>query len=139
MTSKKPEHKKNILVIDPDEEFTRDVRLFLEENYNVHTRQGIEYLDYTIVLQKIDLLVIEAEFADTDFIRLLDQLRQNHPRLKIIIMYTYFSADQNIEQALANDADDLISKPFDVALLKSKVDVLLHRDFQKHKTASQRA
>ena len=125
MISKHLDYKKNILVIDPDEEFTRDVRLFLEETYIVNTRQGIEYLDYTIVLQKIDLLIIDAEFADKKFLDLLTQLKMNHPRLKIMIMYTYFSSDQDIEIALAKDADDLIAKPFDVAFLKSKVDKLL--------------
>ena len=125
MISKKRDIKKNILVIDPDEDFTRDVCLFLEENYNVITKQSIDYLDYTIVLKKIDLLILEAELADKNFLDLLAQLKQNHPRLKIMIMYTYFSSDPDIEHALAKDADDMISKPFDVAFLKSKVDTLL--------------
>jgi len=125
MTTKEKIIRNNILVIDPDEDFCRDVRLYLEENYTVNTRQGIEYLDYTIIFKKIDLLIIEADYADTKLISLLKDLKLNHAKIKIILMYTYFASDKIIEQAVANDADDMITKPFDVALLKNKVDRLL--------------
>ena len=115
----------NILVIDPDEEFCKNVRLYLEENYNVNARQGLEYLDYTILFNSIDLILIEADYADSNLVQLLERLKTNHPDLKIIIMYTYFPADKIVEKALAKDADDMIAKPFDVYQLKSKVDTLL--------------
>lgn len=125
MISKEKIRRNNILVIDPDEDFCRDVRLYLEENYEVNTRQGIEYIDYTIILKKVDLLIIEADYADKNLLQLLEELKRNHAKIKIILMYTYFSSDKLIEQALANDADDMIAKPFDVAILKNKVDQLL--------------
>ncbi len=117
--------KKNILVIDPDEDFCRNVRLYLEDNYNVRTRQGMEYIDYSIILYKIDLLLIEADFATKDSIKIISKLKQTHPKLKILVMYVYFPPDRSIEKALARDADDMIAKPFDVDLLKAKVDTLL--------------
>lgn len=117
--------RNNILVIDPDKEFCRVVRLFLEENYNVFTRQGMEYIDYSIILNKINLIILEADNADYNLVHFINKLRANHSNIKIIIMYTYFSADKPTERALARDVDDMIAKPFDVCLLKSKVDRLL--------------
>ncbi len=117
--------KKNILVIDPDEDFSRNVRLFLEDNYRVIARQELEYIDYTIRLHRIDLLLIEAEYAGSDALSLINHLKASHRNLKIIIMYTYFSADKVTEKNLADCTDDMITKPFDVGLLKEKVDKLL--------------
>ena len=135
MKPKKSSAKKNILVIDADEEFSRDVRLYLEENYHVTTRQGLEFLDYTIILKKTDLLILEADYADRNLLKLLEQLKQNHPAIKILIMYTYFQSDTLIEKALVNDADDVIAKPFDVVMLKNKVDQLLSQTAVKQRSS----
>ena len=117
--------KKNILVIDPDEEFCANVRLYLEDSYNIISRQELEYIDYTIGLNRIDLLLLEAEYAGPNVLTLIKHLKRNHRNLKIIIMYTYFSTDKNTEQILAKDTDGLINKPFDVGILKEKLDKLL--------------
>lgn len=114
----------NILVVDPDEDFAQNVKMFLEETYSVTTTQRIEHLDNTKILNHIDVIVLAVEAVD-GVIELLKQFRSNHEKVKIIIMYTYFSSDKEIEKSLANHADDMISKPFDVALLKNKVDSLL--------------
>jgi len=138
MNPKKPSAKKNILVIDADEEFSRDVRLYLEENYHVTTRQGMEFLDYTIILKKTDLLILEADYADRTLLKLIEQLKQNHPTIKILIMYTYFHSDTLVEKALVNDADDVIAKPFDVVMLKNKVDQLLSQAAVKQRSSLSR-
>lgn len=117
--------KKNVLVIDPDQDFCQNMRLYLEDNYNVLIRQTLDYLDYAILLNKVDLLIVEADFADENLVVLLEKLKRDHPSIKILIMYIYFPTDKMIEKAIASDADDLIAKPFDVAQLKSKVDQLL--------------
>ncbi len=123
--SQKQNEKKRILVIDPDEDFCRNVRLYLEESYEVTARQGLEYIDYTILLNRVDLLLIEADFADFELVNALQQIHKDYPSVKIIIMYTYFPADRKIERALVKIADTTIAKPFDVFQLKTKVDDLL--------------
>ena len=123
--SQKHDEKKHILVIDPDEDFCRNVRLYLEDSYNVTSRRGLEYIDYTILLYRINLLLIEADFADFELVNTLQRIRKDYPFLKIIIMYTYFPADRKIERALVKIADTTIAKPFDVFQLKTKVDDLL--------------
>lgn len=138
MNPKKPISKKNILVIDADEEFSRDVRLYLEENYHVTTRQDLEFLDYTIILKKTDLLILEADYADRNLLKMIEQIKQNHPTIKILIMYTYFRSDTLVEKALVRDADDVIAKPFDVVMLKNKVDQLLSQTAMKQRSSLSR-
>ena len=116
---------KRVLVVDPDKDFCKNVRLYLEDSYNVTTSQSFDYLNHTILLHKIDLLVIGADFAAQNLLELLNDLKANYSDLKIIIMYNYLPTDKKIGMALLNDADDTIAKPFDVNLLKEKVDVLL--------------
>ena len=122
--------KKRILVVDPDEDFCRNVRLYLEESYDVSARQGLEYIDYTILLNRVDLLLIEADFANNELVRSLQRIQKEHKHLKIVIMYTYFPADKKIEQGLAKVADAMIAKPFDVFQLKTKIDGLLKKTEQ---------
>ncbi len=117
--------KKNILFVDPDKEFCKSVRLFLEENYAVTCRHGLEYIDYTILLKRIDLLVIDADFGGQKLAEVLAGLRHKHPLLKSIVMYTYFSSDKKEERIVSEEADDMIAKPFDVKVLKSKLDSFL--------------
>jgi len=131
MQQQTSESHKNILVIDPDVEFSNNVRLFLEDNYRVIARQELEYIDYTISLNQIDLLLIEAEYAGQDVLKLITELKKNHKDLKIIIMYTYFTADRITEKNLVKDSDDMITKPFDVGVLKEKVDNLLLKSAQQ--------
>ncbi len=119
------EQKKNLLVIDPDPEFCRSVRLFLEECFRVYTRQGLTYIDYAIILNRIDLILVEADFGSDRLIPLINSLRLNHPAVKVVVMYTFFPIDRNDEQSLASLADGLISKPFDVSELKTKLEKLL--------------
>ncbi len=122
--------KKNILVVDPDPEFCRNVRLYLEENYTVFSRQGLEYLDYTIILKKINLLLIDAENNSPYLAQELSDIRRKHSDVRLIIMYTYFSTSKEEEMKLANVADQMLAKPFDVQILKEKVDILLESAFQ---------
>ncbi len=122
--------KKRILVVDPDEDFCRNVRLYLEESYDVSARQGLEYIDYAILLNRVDLLLIEADFANNELVRSLQRIQKEHAHLKIVIMYTYFPSDKKIEQGLAKVADAMIAKPFDVFQLKTKIDGLLKKTEQ---------
>ena len=115
---------KNILVIDSDRDFCKNVRLYLEQDYNVVTRQRLKYIDYTIILNKIDLLIIDEGFNKPNLLDFIHEIKQKHRHLKIIVMYTYFRTDKKTEKELFQFVDDLISKPFDVKLLKEKVDRL---------------
>jgi DNA-binding response OmpR family regulator len=115
---------KNILVIDSDRDFCKNVRLYLEQDYNVVTRQRLKYIDYTIILNKIDLLIIDEGFNKLNLLDFIQEIKQKHTHLKIIVMYTYFQSDKKTEKELFQFVDDMIAKPFDVKLLRNKVNQL---------------
>lgn len=123
--NQKDDKKIRILVVDPDEDFARDIQLFLEETHSVDTRQEVDQRDYTIILDNIDVIILAVDALCQNVIALLEKIRGNHKKIKIIIMYTYFSSARDIEKILVNYADEMITKPFDVTLLREKVDLLL--------------
>jgi len=113
--------QKNILVIDTDKDFCRNVRLYLEQDYNVVTRQRLAYIDYTIILNKIDLLIIDADFDKNNLVEFILNIKKNHHHIRIIVMYTYFQSDKKTEKDIFQYANDMIAKPFNVNILKNKV------------------
>ena len=119
--------KNKILVVDSDKEFCQNVRLFLEEDYDVYIRQSCNDLNRFIILKRIDLIICEAEFFNKETLVTFENLRNRHPGLKLILMYTYLSDDAEIKEAFTKDVDDLIAKPFRVDVLKKKVELLLRQ------------
>ena len=117
--------KHNVLVIDPDHEFCKNVGMFLEDSFNVYIRDGLEYLDYTIILDQIQLMLVNVDNADEAFLEELTNIKQNHPDVKILFMYTLMPEKAEIRFKIKKLADASIAKPFDVELLKIKMDCLL--------------
>jgi len=113
--------KRNILVVDPDKDFCNSVRLYLEDSYMVYDRRTLDKIDYTVMLKRIDFLLINADYIQKDFGDVLSRLRLRYPSLIIIVLYTSFSAPQD-EKTLAQLADAMLAKPFDVKLLKKRLD-----------------
>ncbi len=117
--------RNNILVVDPDHEFCKNVGMYLEESFNVYIRDCVEDLDYTILLNQIQLIIVNVDNAEDAFLDALFNLKQNHNEVKFILMYTFIPERPEIKQKLKKLADALIAKPFDVELLKIKIECLL--------------
>ncbi|WP_456405829.1 hypothetical protein [Caldithrix abyssi] len=117
--------RNNLLVIDPDHEFCKNVGMYLEDSFNVYIRDNVEYLDYTIILNRIDLVIVNVDNADEKLLKELFNLKQQHQNVKIILMYTFIPDKPEIRRQLKKIADALITKPFDVELLKIKIECLL--------------
>ncbi|APF18829.1 hypothetical protein Calab_3198 [Caldithrix abyssi DSM 13497] len=117
--------RNNLLVIDPDHEFCKNVGMYLEDSFNVYIRDNVEYLDYTIILNRIDLVIVNVDNADENLLKELFNLKQQHQNVKIILMYTFIPDKPEIRRQLKKIADALITKPFDVELLKIKIECLL--------------
>lgn len=120
-----------ILLVDSDKEFCQNVRLFLEDDYEVYIRHSCHDLDRFIMLKSIELIICDAEFFKKDLLAVFERLRKRHPGLKLILMYTYLSDDEEIKKAFSKDVDDLIAKPFPVNLLKKKVQLMLKESAKK--------
>ena len=127
MQSNDKHYRKNILVIDPDHEFCKNVGLYLEDSFNVFIRSSIEYLDYTIFLNQVHLILVNVDSPAHFLLKELSSLKQKHPNVKVILMYTLWPEDSSIQKKLKQLADASIAKPFDVERLKIKIENLLRQ------------
>ncbi len=116
---------KNILVIDPDHELCKSIGLYLQDAFNVYLRYDLDYLDYTIFLNNINLILIDVDALTPYVVNNLQKVKKIYPQIKFLIMYTLLPENSELRNALRNLADGMIAKPFDVECLRFKIDVLL--------------
>ena len=101
-----------ILVVD-DEEMLRKVihKILTKEGYDVHlASSGTEALEM-LLREEIDLVITDVKMPEMDGFDLLKQMKENYPKLGIIVM-TAFGDAYTVRDALMLGADEYITKPF---------------------------
>jgi len=78
---------------------------------------------------EVVLILSDINMPGMSGIQLLGNIRQNynHPS-PVVMMVTAYGDDENYSQAMANGADDFLTKPLDFTLLKEKLKTLPHHD-----------
>lgn len=113
---------KKILLIEDDINLSDQIYTYLNENsYDV--TQCYSYKD---VLNKVnseyDLALLDINLPDNEGINLLAILRENDIR---VIITTVKNDEKFIVKALDNGADDYITKPFKLSILRARIDKTL--------------
>ena len=119
------EHRRRrILVVDDDKMFCRVVRTYLEEVGFLTSGANAAAQVRAKVRQGCDLVVLDLYMTKETGIDVLIALRDEFPRLPVIIMTGY--ASNELRQTTENlGACDFLKKPFAMSALKEKIDVLL--------------
>jgi CheY-like chemotaxis protein len=115
-----PTHGYNVLVVDDDPEVLVVVSLALEV-FGYHVTPALNGLAALKILQKkrFDLLVTDLMMDDMDGIALLKETKHLYPATKVILMTGFYDPDLILE-AIQNQADDYVLKPFSIELLQVK-------------------
>lgn len=108
-----------IMVID-DEKYIREWYSieFSEIGHEVITSASYFKLMEKIEIFQPDLIILDIKLGDCDGLELLQEIRNSHPDLSVVICSAYDSYRNDI-RALA--ADYYVVKSFDLAELKTKV------------------
>jgi YesN/AraC family two-component response regulator len=115
-----------LLVVEDDADMLRLIYLELEESYQVVTaangREGLEQ-----ALEKIpDLVITDLMMPHMDGVELCRQLKTNlHTSHIPVIMLTAKDSVENQIEGLETGADDYVTKPFHMGLLKVRIHNLL--------------
>lgn len=86
--------------------------------------EALEFLSFTTY----DLVVLDINLPGTDGFTILQELRKNNDKTRVIIV----SANREIEDRIKGldlGANDYLVKPFDFLELKARIRALLRRDF----------
>ena len=114
-----------ILIVDDSKEIRNILSTFLkEEGFEVYTAEnGKKALDLTKE-KVIDLIITDLRMPEMDGTQLTKKMKEERPRIGIIIMtaYTSIYTEGDIRKI---GADDYISKPFEFANLSEKIERVL--------------
>lgn len=113
---------KKIILIEDDEILSSGIESYLSKNdFEVETCKNFEEAKIKIN-NSFDLAILDINLPDNDGIGLLNTLRENNVR---VIITTVKNDEKFIVRALDNGADDYITKPFKLAILRARIDKTL--------------
>lgn len=123
---------KNILIVEDDKLLNRGVSFALKkEGYNtisVHTKEDAK----NAVLQNhVDFMLLDIGLPDGSGLDLCKELRNqiDFP----IVFFTANDTEEDMIRGFESGADDYISKPFSIEVLKFKINAILKRSDIKAK------
>ncbi|MGA1865653.1 MAG: response regulator [bacterium] len=114
----------NILLVDDDQRFRRELVEYLEDYSIIQASNGEEALKLLAQPNEIDLVILDVMMPGLDGIYVLKKMKQMSPDLGIIIMTGFSSKDIAIK-ALKEHADDYIEKFHQAGQIKKSIEKLI--------------
>ena len=119
--------KKNIMILEDDVDLAEGIELSLQsEEFNFITCSTIHDARNAMKEQKFDLLIIDINLPDGSGLEFCQEIRQ-----KIscpIALLTAKDMELDIVKGLESGADDYITKPFSLMVLRARIRALLRRN-----------
>ena len=118
--------KKCILIVDDYEEMRNYIISIFEQNFNILEAQDGDQALKIIRSQRPDLIISDVMMENLDGIELCEAIKKDPSINHIPIILLTASASSEIKlKGIKEGADDYISKPFDVDILKARVEAML--------------
>lgn len=125
---------KQILLIEDNLDIARQIKTYLEKNnYQVDIAKNYYEALYKMNVD-IDAALLDINLPDKDGGDLIEKLKDKDIR---VIVTTVKSDEDFIIKALDHGADDYLTKPFSLAILRARIDAVLRTlPLNKDKTIS---
>ncbi|MDA3880816.1 MAG: response regulator [Prolixibacteraceae bacterium] len=119
-------NKKIILIVEDNYDIRKFIKSHFIKSYQVYEaengQQGFEIAVDTVP----DIIISDIMMPIVDGIELCERIKNDERTSHIpLIHLTVLSSKDRVMESLAKGADDYITKPFDIAILQTKVDNLL--------------
>lgn len=113
---------RNILIVEDEKDILKRLSMFLSEhNFNIIVASSIDEV-YEKTDASIDLALLDINLPDGKGDELIKYFKERDIR---IIITTVKNDSNFIAEALDNGVDDYITKPFDLNVLRARVDATL--------------
>ena len=119
---------KRILLVEDDTTLGQGIRLALQ-SAEIQTTlcRTLEEARARQAVTEFDLMILDINLPDGNGLALLYELRQAGSSLPVI-MLTANDMEMDVVNALESGADDYITKPFSLAILRARVNAQLRRE-----------
>ena len=113
---------KNILIIEDNQDIAIQMKKYLLKNeYGVEIAKSFYEADYKMSID-IDVALLDINLPDKEGHHLIDKLKKKDIR---VIVTTVKNDEDFIIESLDRGADDYITKPFSLAILRARIDAVL--------------
>ena len=113
---------KNILIIEDNKEIALQMKKYLSKNgYNVELASSFYESSYKMNID-IDVALLDINLPDKDGEALIEKLKSKDIR---VIVTTVKNDEDFIISSLDKGADDYLTKPFSLAILRARIDAVL--------------
>lgn len=117
---------KEILIIEDDPALGEGIKLALQgENFKIQIKRCAAEGQKAIAETNFDLIILDLNLPDGNGLDILTQVRRNSP-VPVIIL-TANDMETDIVTGLESGADDYITKPFSLAVLRARVNTQLRK------------
>ena len=111
-----------ILIIEDNKEIALQIKKYLVKNsYEVELASSFYEADYKMNVD-MDVALLDINLPDKDGQHLIERLKDKNIR---IIVTTVKNDEDFIIESLDRGADDYITKPFSLAILRARIDAVL--------------
>lgn len=117
---------KRILIIEDDEKLSNGIRLAFRSEYSCSQAYSLQDARDGFDVRQFDLVLLDVNFKDGNGMDYLAEIRResNVP----VIMLTANNMEMDIVTGLEQGANDYITKPFSLMVLRARVNVQLRED-----------
>lgn len=117
--------KKKILVVDDDQALQNLIcRFFSYNNYLTESALDGKSARQLLIRFKPDLVILDVNLPDDTGLNLCQEISKSNA---IIVMLSSMKETNYILDAFSKGADDYMTKPFNLQILKAKIEALLRR------------
>ena len=117
--------QKKILVVDDDPALQNLIcRFFQYNNYVTESALDGKNARQKIIRFKPDLVILDVNLPDDTGLNLCQEIKNNQT---LVVMLTSMNDTNYVLEAFSKGADDYITKPFNLQILKAKIDALFRR------------
>ena len=117
--------QKKILVVDDDPALQNLIcRFFTYNNYITESALDGKTARQLLIRFKPDLVILDVNLPDDTGLNLCEEISKSNA---IIVMLSSMKDTNYVLEAFSKGADDYITKPFNLQILKAKIEALLRR------------
>lgn len=117
----------NILIVEDDEVLNHGIQYCLKDDYmNMDSVYSFKQAEKIIEKESYDLIILDISLPDGNGFELCEKIRKVNYDIPIIFL-TARDLEKDIIRGFDLGADDYITKPFNVKILKKKIVAILKR------------